>query len=376
MPRARADIAVIGGGPAGAAAALTLRRHAPGLSVRLVEAGDYSTTRPGEVLPAVARSLLEQLGVMAAFERQGFVVGRAVASAWADDELDERHSIFSAQGPGWHLDRARFDRLLADAAKAAGVTVTTGCAVRSAAPEGEGWRLSLADGEEIDARAVVWTTGRSWRLARPFGAQVRVHDDLVAHTRFFAGVAGDCRMVIEARPEGWWYSADLPRDRRIIVCMTEPKIAHALDLRTHEGWRQALGATRHMRALLPAEAPDGEAQVRSAGTTTIDPAAGRRWIAAGDTLFAADPLSSRGIIHGLRSGVIAAYAAADLLDDDADKGREDEIRRRYAMISAHGFRGYTQALVGHYAEVARWPDAPFWRNRTPDAAANRIGGKP
>lgn len=66
--------------------------------MRLIEASDYSMPRPGEVLPAVARSLLEQLGVMTSFEAQGFVAGRALASAWANDELDERHSIFPHKG--------------------------------------------------------------------------------------------------------------------------------------------------------------------------------------------------------------------------------------------------------------------------------------
>ncbi|QNQ08965.1 tryptophan 7-halogenase [Sphingomonas alpina] len=374
MPPARADIAVIGGGPAGAAAALTLRRHAPRLAVRLIEASDYSMPRPGEVLPAVARSLLEQLGVMTSFEAQGFVAGRALASAWANDELDERHSIFSAQGPGWHLDRARFDRMLTDAAMAAGVALSTGSAVRSAMPEREGWCLTLADRSEVVVRAVIWAAGRSWRLARPFSARVRVHGDLVAHSRFIEGVAGDNRTVIEARPEGWWYSADLPGDRRIVACMTDPDLGEALALRSDQGWRRALDATRHMRALVPVDARIGEALVRSAGTTTVEPAIGRRWIAAGDTLFAADPLSSRGIVHALRSGIIAAYAAADLLDDDIDKGREDEIRRRYAMISTHGFQGYAQALAGHYAEAARWPEAPFWRSRAPVDIARRMGG--
>ncbi|MGY4395275.1 flavin-dependent dehydrogenase [Sphingomonas sp. UYAg733] len=365
MPPARAEIAVIGGGPAGVGAALTLRRHAPGLAVRLIEAGDYRAPRPGEVLPAVARGLLEQLGVMAAFERERFFAGRALASAWMGDDLDERHSIFSAQGPGWHLDRARFDRMLADAAMAAGVALSTGSAVRSAAPDGEGWRLTLADGNQVVAQAVIWATGRSWRLARPFGAKVRVHGDLVAHSRFVEGVAGDNRTVIEARPEGWWYSADLPGDRRIVACMTDPDLGEALALRTEQGWRRALDATRHIRALVPIDARIGDARVRSAGTGTAEPAAGRRWIAAGDTLFAADPLSSRGIVHALRSGILAAYAASDMVHGGDVQGRQDEIRRRYAMIRAHGFEDYTRALADHYANGSRWPDAPFWQRRSP-----------
>jgi len=367
-----ADLAIVGGGPAGAAAALTLRRHAPGLSVQILEAGDYTSARPGEVLPALARSLLDQLGVLPAFEAAGFVVGRAVAAAWADADLAEQHSIFSARGPGWHLDRARFDRLLADAAVAAGATLRTGRAVRSAVPDGDDWRLVLANGDEVVARAVIWATGRNWRLARPFDARVQVHDDLVALGRFFDGVDGDNRTVIEARPEGWWYSADLPGQRRIICCMTDPEVARSLGLRSDEGWWRAFEATRHMASLVPEKARAGAVEVRSAGTVTLEPAAGRRWVAAGDTLFAADPLSSRGLVHALRSGVLAAYATMDMLD-----GREAESRRRFAMMSEHGFTGYARSLADHYAAAARWPDAPFWRRRAGGAAGKvQIGNRP
>ncbi|MEO8374204.1 MAG: tryptophan 7-halogenase [Sphingomonas bacterium] len=370
IPASRTDLAIVGGGPAGAAAALTLRRHAPGLAVEIVEAGDYTSARPGEVLPALARSLLDQLGVLPAFEAEGFVVGRAVAAAWADEDLAEQHSIFSARGPGWHLDRARFDRLLADVAVAAGATLRTGRAVRSATPDGEGWRLVLANGDEIVARAVVWATGRNWRLARTLNARVRVHDELVALGRFFERVDGDNRTVIEARPEGWWYSADLPGQRRIVCCMTDPTVARTLELRTGEGWWRAFEATRHMASLVPDSASAGAVEVRSAGTVTLEPAAGRRWVAAGDTLFAADPLSSRGLVHALRSGVLAAYAAMDMLD-----GREAESRRRFAMMREHGFTGYARSLADHYAAAARWPDAPFWQGRTGDAAGERQIGK-
>jgi flavin-dependent dehydrogenase len=361
---ARVDVAIIGGGPAGAAAALTLRRHAPGLRVLVLEAGRYEAPKLGEVLPALARGLLEQLGVMPSFEAAGFVPGRAVDSAWTGDTLVERPSIFSAHGAGWQLDRARFDRLLAEAAAVAGADLRLAAPVRSAAETPTGWRLDLADGGTVDARMVIWATGRRWRLARAFGTTLQAGEPLAAFARFFTGTPGDSRIVIEARPEGWWYSADLPGARRVVACMTDPDIAATLGLREAEAWHAALAATRHIALLVAPGACAEQAIIRAAGTATLDRAIGRRWIAAGDTLFAADPLSSRGIVHALRSGILAAYAASDTLD-----GRGEEAARRYTLIASHGLADYRRALTDHYAAAARWPDAPFWQRRMAAIAA-------
>lgn len=360
MPSEQADFVVIGGGPAGAAAALTLCRHVPGRRVVLLEAGRHDRAKPGEVLPAVAQGLLRQLGVWEPFLAENFVESRAVVSAWADDAPSERPSIFSAQGAGWQLDRARFDRLLVEAAAAAGVDVRLGCAGRSAVREGQGWRLELADGDVL-ADAVIWATGRRWTLARSFSATLHVHAHLAAYTRFFDRAPGDCRMVIEARPEGWWYSADLPCGSRVVACLTDPDLGSAL--RDPKSWYRALAATRFIVPLLPDGARETSVTVKSAGTATIEPAAGERWVAAGDCLFAADPLSSRGIVHALRSGILAAYAASDMID-----GRDELGRRRYAMIAAQGFADYVPALEAHYAAAARW-DTAFWQRRRPERHA-------
>ncbi|NLS00703.1 FAD-dependent oxidoreductase [Rhizobium sp. P38BS-XIX] len=364
MPCEQADIAIIGGGPAGAAAALTLRRHAPGLSVVLFDAGRHALEKPGEILPAVAQGLLRQLGVWTEFLSSDFVESRAVIAAWASETPDERASIFSAQGPGWQLDRARFDRLMVQAASDSGVEVRLGTAVLSATRSDQGWRLGLADGE-IVANTVIWATGRSWKLARSFGAKLRVHSHLAAYARFFDGVPGDCQMLIEARPEGWWYSADLPGQRRVVACMTDPDLGG--DLRNPNYWYDALAATRIIAPLLPKGAYETAMLVKSAGTATIDPAAGNHWVAAGDSLFSADPLSSRGIVHALRTGILAAYAASDMMD-----GRGELARMRYAMIASQGFADYGPALAAHYATAARW-DTAFWQRRRSHAAALASG---
>lgn len=362
MQSGRADVVVVGGGPAGAAAALMMRRHAPERRIVLLEAGRHDRAKPGEILPAVARGLLRQIGVLEPFLAADFIESRAVVSAWAGDALEERNSIFHGQGAGWHLDRALFDRLLVEAAATAGAEVRLGSAVHSAVRRGQDWQLKLSDGV-IVARAVIWATGRNWKLARPFGAKLRVHGQLAAYIRFFDHAPGDCRLVIEARPEGWWYTADLPNQRRVVACLTDPDLGGGL--RNPASWYTALTATRRIAPLLPSSKREIASLVKSAGTAVVDPAAGERWVAAGDTLFAADPLSSRGITHALRSGILAAYAVSDMLD-----GQDELARTRYAMFAEQSFAGYAPALAAHYAAAARW-DTAFWRRRRPQAERER-----
>ncbi|ESY63139.1 MULTISPECIES: hypothetical protein [Mesorhizobium] len=136
-----------------------------------------------------------------------------------------------------------------------------------------------------------------------------MHGHLAAYTRFFDRAPGDCSMVVEARPEGWWYSADLRVPHRS---------GSGQELRKAGHWYRALAATQSIAPLVPPNAIETASMIKAAGTATIDPAAGDRWVAAGDCLFCADPLSSRGIVHALRSGILAAYAASDMLDGRGD----------------------------------------------------------
>lgn len=356
MPPARVDVAVIGGGPAGAAAALALCGRLPGASIAVIEARRHETDKPGEILPAAAGVLLDRLGVMPQFAAAGFVRGHAAASAWVDDALDERHSIFSAQGAGWHLDRARFDRLMLDAAGAVGATTMRGRAVRRVWRDGPGWGVALGDDETLAARVLVWATGRSWRLARALQARVCQHQALVAYTRFFETDAAKGELIVESRPEGWWYGADLPGGRRVVSCMTDPDIGRQLRLRDGSSWRRLLGQTRRLH-------DGGEelgAMTRAAGTTVLAPASGPGWVAVGDTLFAADPLSSRGITHALRSGILASYAVDDMLN-----GREKLATERFGLFAAQGLAGYRKTLAQHYDAARRW-NTPFWTRRRSD----------
>src|SRR5215203_2013029 len=141
------DVVILGGGPAGAAAALSLRSHAPSLSVALVEQTSYDLPRVGETLPPTVQAVLEQLGVWETFVGEGHVAAYGTCSAWGSDELLDNEFIYHPAGRGWHLDRARFDRMLARAAADGGVTTYPGHRFTHSSPNGRGgWLLHTQAG--------------------------------------------------------------------------------------------------------------------------------------------------------------------------------------------------------------------------------------
>jgi FADH2-dependent halogenase len=121
-----ADVAVIGGGPAGAISALTLAQR--GRSVVLLEKEQFPRFRIGESLLPYMAGLLERLGIWDALDAQGYVdkfgaefidpsATKFLSGVWRAD--------FSRQGEGRHsrtfqVKRAHFDRVLLEQAEAAG----------------------------------------------------------------------------------------------------------------------------------------------------------------------------------------------------------------------------------------------------------------
>jgi flavin-dependent dehydrogenase len=352
------DVAIVGAGPAGCATALSLRTHSPTFSIGLIEQANYETARPGEVLPGIARGMLENLGIWKAFEHEQWRPVHAVASAWGAPVLRENHAIYSWPGHGWHLDRARFDGFLAQQAKARGVAVLTGTRVADAARTECGWQLDISTGASIHARFIVDATGRTASVARRFGALPVSLDPLVGLSRFFpAGEGSDPRTLIEAVADGWWYTAALTGNRRVATFMTDPDVARQYRLDRESNWREALEQTRFIRSAVPAQSSCGE-MVRPAGSAYLEQPAGDGWIAAGDAACAHDPLSGQGITRSLRSGILASYAISDFLRDGSASGFE-----RYRKLIQHGWSGYLAARRRFYLKEQRWPERSFWRRR-------------
>jgi flavin-dependent dehydrogenase len=361
-----ADVAIVGGGPAGGAAALSLRAHAPSLSVTLIEASAYDSPRLGESLPPPARRLLEHLQVWEAFRRQGHREVCGTVAVWGAAAPRDNDFLYALHGRGWHLDRAAFDALLVDAAERRGARLLRRTRLRGAERRDGTWRLGLADGRALGARFVVDATGGAAVVARGQGAGFLASDRLVAVARFFAGHGGgeDPRTLVEAFADGWWYTAALPGGQRIVACMTDADLARRLRLREPSRWWGQLQGAARVAAAVGGAHPCGPLLVRAAPSRRLEPAAGDGWLAIGDAASIFDPLSSQGIAKALRSGIFASYAIADLLV--AGDGRGIERYRRYVRDE---FASYAEVRARVYREERRWPRSEFWRRRHSAVAA-------
>jgi flavin-dependent dehydrogenase len=356
MTRIAADVVIAGAGPAGATAALCLARR--GSSVVLVDPLLDVAVRVGETLPPMTRELLTRLGVWERFAGAGHRPAYAIRSAWGSAEPADQDYIFHPHGNGWHVDRRAFDRMLVQAAVDAGARLIRGT-VGQASRKGDGWAIE-AGGLAVGARHVVDATGRAARVARRLGARRLALDRLIGIVarlppeRTTAAVEG--ATLVEAVPDGWWYSARTPDDRLLLAYMTDADLWVCSARR-----RDALAAKLERAPLTRARvrgAPDARTRVVAAGSAQLRPAAGQGWLAAGDAAMAVDPLSGNGVCLALESGMRVAAAIS------GEREGDELANEHYAAHVLRAFSAYESAWRWFYRSEKRFSSCEFWRRRS------------
>lgn len=360
------DVVVLGGGPAGCATALTLAEA--GIDrLLVVESSDYEQPRIGESIPPDTRVLLAQLGLLETFLTEGHEPCLGSCSSWGSDELGYNDFIFSLFGSGWHLDRRRFDALLAQAVQRRGLELRTRTRFRGIdahGPHGATLRLQKETGErsEVTTRFVVDATGCRSLYARRHGARNRDLDRLVTVTAYL-DLPDPSRFtrltMLEAVQYGWWYTARLP-DRRVVAAVaTSHPIYKQRHLHREAVWLEALSSTRYFADLLSdCRLVSGSLAVRAAPSFVLDRLHGTHWLAVGDAASSYDPISSQGIYQALADGLAGGRTIAEHLGGVAGAliEHQDRVERRFA--------NYEHERANFYEMERRWADAPFWRDRS------------
>lgn len=360
----RYDVAVLGGGPAGAAAALSLRQLRPALRVAIVEASRSTAWRVGETLSPGCRELLAGLGCWERFLRQGFLESFGTRAVWGGDEAYDHEFLFSARGSGWHVDRVRFDAMLGAAAQAAGAETLAEARFAGAERSDGGWKLALRRTgvvERIEASWVIDATGRSAAFALRQGARRLAADRLVGVAVRFRAPQSDPSTLVEAQPDGWWYSAATPESGLVVVWMSDADLVRRQGLSNGPRWFEQLARSRHTAARVEGAIAEGGPILRAAGSQRLSHFGGDGWLAAGDAACTFDPLSSQGILKALRTGKIASFIALGALEG-LDNLAASSLAR-YEQLLAAEYRQYLEGRAWFYGQERRWPESPFWASR-------------
>ncbi|WP_421120469.1 NAD(P)/FAD-dependent oxidoreductase [Aquihabitans daechungensis] len=316
----RADVAIVGAGPAGAAAAITLARG--GRSVVLLDKAAFPRDKIcGDGITTGALRILQELGVQPG----------AVAS-WT--EVSDIHVVSPSKhratfplprGRGQFaavMRRTDLDDAIVDQAREAGATVLEGVEVTGATDGADEVVLELADGSTVTAAHVIAADGM-WSPMRKFlGTAVPGYlGEWHAFRQYFRNTGPQARDL-------WvWFEPDLLPGYAWSFPLPDGGANVGFGIQ-----RGAKIATKEMKALWPellarphiAEVlgPDAVAEDRHqawpipARTGDLALSAGRvLWV--GDAAAVTDPMTGEGIGQALLTGQLAAHAILDGVGDPA-----------------------------------------------------------
>jgi flavin-dependent dehydrogenase len=339
--RADPDVLVVGGGPAGCAAALWAARH--GLGVELIHRPDRRAYRPGETLPPAIEPLLRQLGAEDALLGPCFPRTTGHMVTWGGSERFEPYGA-DAAGPwlGFQACRQTLDRGLREAARVAGVAITESAGVAPAiGQDGTLAGVRLSRTREIRARVVVDAAGSGHWLARRLGLEIRRFSPRLV-SRFglvgggWPGTKATPSLVADA--DGWTWSAPV-----------ESGTVAWVRLRLSPGQAAAIAPAK-LAHLTP------RSRIGGADVTwrSVPASAGPGYVLVGDAAFVLDPLSSHGVLHAVLSGMMAGEMIAKSLLGGVPPAVTAAAYRRW---SSARFATDVERLRELYAEL---PGAPAW----------------
>ena len=372
---AAVDAVVIGGGPAGAAAARLLASW--GHSVRLLAGTADRSHSLGESLPPSCRKLCDLLGVTAAIDGAGFLASTGNTVWWAEGEV--RTAAFADGATGWQVVRHDLDALLLRLAADAGAEVLDGALVRAVqlAPDGSGPGPASATVEYVtagqrrqavvvEASFVLDCSGRAGVVARRGFRIPDAGQTTLALTAIWTqpdgwGVDDPSHTLVETYGDGWAWSVPVTATRRYVTVMVDPRVTDSGSARVLGArYEREIGKTAAMRRLLDGATRDTPAWGCDASLYHAQTCGGPGVLLVGDAASFIDPLSSYGVKKALASAWLASVVVHTSLTNaslagvalDLFNAREQEMHAASCRQSAQFF-----------ADAAARHLHPFWTGR-------------
>ena len=371
-----ADVAVIGGGPAGSSAAAMLARQ--GWRVVLLERERFPRDHVGESLLPASMPILEELGAMDAVQSAGFLPKYGATMVWGrDPEPWSWHfRETSARYPhAFQVWRPTFDHILLDNARSHGVDVREGCRVSNvdlADPATVRYVSETGGESKLSARFVVDATGQAALLARQTG--VRTWDSFFRNLAVYAyfedaeplPAPDENNIFIEAYEHGWFWTIPLHTGWSSVGAVVDNETGQ--EGIQHSGARDflldQLSQAPHTRRMLGnARWVAGPSVIRD-WSYSSERTTGPNFVMTGDSACFVDPLFSSGVHLALMSGVTAAAYATTALKtaETGDTQLRDASGEVYQQLYYKEYNQFREMARLFYSSNLT-SDSYFWEAR-------------
>ena len=353
------EVAIVGAGPAGSAAARLLA--AWGHRVVLLHRPARGSL--AESIPPSCIRLFTACGLADAIERAGFLRSTGNTVWWGSDEA--RRELFAGGERGYQVERTAFDELLRGEARRAGAEIREALVTDVDVVRG-GAEVRL-NSEALVARFVLDCSGRAGVVARRrWRTPVMSHPRTVGLVGVWTCAPGwpdvdPTHTLVESHDDGWAWSVPLSRDLRYVTTMVDPQRTQLARGRpAADVYRAELEKARHLSRVLRAGSLDrgpwgSDASVYAARTYAADPL-----LLVGDAASFVDPLSSYGVKKALASAWLAAIAVHTALRSPSLSGAALAF---FAAREAEMAAGLQEQSAVQFGDAASAHAHVFWADR-------------
>lgn len=351
----RFDIIVVGAGPVGLLGALAFARA--GRRVCLV--GPLPEGRDGRTAALLASSvdLLDELRLWPLLAPHAARLARMrivddSGSLFRPPPVEFAPSEIGLDAFGWNIENARLAAVLAEAVRA-DASIAWRPLFASDYAAGEPARLTLADGNSLEAALVVAADGRKSRVREAAGIGMREHryrqaavTAILRHSRPHGDVSTEFHkrggpLTLVPMP------SDVVEFRSSLVWVTEPHHARRLASLDDVAFARAVEAACHR--LLGAMVPEGPRGTVPLAAMKAARFAGDRLALAGEAAHVLPPIGAQGLNLGFADVALLRRLVAEDGDPGAPErlARYDRARRPDATMRALAVDGLNRALLSN-----------------------------